>query len=197
MSPARLAEQLNEAARAQTVLTVMYRDALARWPPVIHTILPLAASKNVLRARDLATNRLRVFLLAQLEILTEAAAAVELAPPTRKTPEQVLASLVQELKRLGWHVSARGERLSVHLTHADGRPSRVTSAAITPRAPAPADAAAMPRVWSVVTPGIVRARTVGSLDEAVELFMAEARRHAPASRKDAARRPWPRRPRGQ
>jgi hypothetical protein len=198
VSPARLAEELNEAARAQTVLTVMYRDALARWPPVIHKILPLAASKSVLRARDLASNRIRVFLLAQLEILSEAQpGAAELRGPSRTTPEHVFASLVQELKGLGWHVSVSGERLSLHLTHGDGRPSRVASAAITPRTLALADPTAMSRLWSVVTPGITRARTVFSFDEAVELFMAEARRHAPAPRQDRARRPGSRRPRGQ
>jgi hypothetical protein len=189
VSPAPLTEQLNEAAQASTVVTILYRDAEARWPPTIHRILPIGATKTVLRARELASNRVRVFLLAQLQILSDVpvpapapVAKIERPARPRRTTREALASLVHELKRLGWHVTMRGDRLSVHETSPNGKPMKVAAAVIATRPADPREAGQRRRPWSVVTPGVVRGYTFASLDDAVELFMAEARRHAPALR---------------
>ena len=74
-------------------------------PETTHVVLPIAATSRVLRARDLVSSRMRVFLLAHLEIVGEAIeprAPIEAAPAPaarRPSPRELFAAVVEELQR--------------------------------------------------------------------------------------------------
>ena len=184
MSPALLADRLNEAAHTGTPITILYRDADRE---TTHRILPLAASNRVLRARDLASNQARVFLLTQLEILEEiddAPAAAKALPSPTPPPGEVLASLVDELKSLGWHVSVSSDRISVHPSHPDGKPMKTAAAYIARNSETKANTLSRRRrPWTVVAVGIAKARSFVTLDAAVGLFMTQVRLYAPSLRR--------------
>ena len=180
-----LADQLNQAAQSSTIVTILYRDADETRPPRVHRIVPIAATKKVLRARDVTDDRVRVLLLAQLTILSDtpvpSPSGADRPSTIRRSPtREVLTSVVGELKRLGWLVSVRGDRLSVHLAHSDGKPMAVASASIAPTARSPRGAPRKP--WTVATSNPIRVRSVGSLEEAVDHLMTYARQHAPTIR---------------
>jgi hypothetical protein len=190
MSPAMLASRLNEAAQAGTPLTILYGDANRQ---TTHRVLPIAASNRVLRARDLVSNQTKVFLLTQLEILDEpdhpvAPLASAAAPAARRpSTREVLVSLVDELKHLGWHVTLSRSRLSVHPSYSSGKPMNIAAAYI-------AHTSRFRRPWTVVAPGMPKARTFATRDRAVDLFMTHVRLHAPALR-ERRRRTTPKPPR--
>ena len=68
MSFSELAARLNTAAEAGAHVAIRY--ALGS-RAVTHRIKPIAATGTVLRAHDLNGNRMRVFLLAHLELVDE------------------------------------------------------------------------------------------------------------------------------
>ena len=196
MSPSAITARLNEAAEAGTPVTIVYRDPGR--PPATHRVLPIAATARVLRARDLASNEVKLFLLSQLEITAEVgeqqpAVAVVPAPEAspRRPAREILASTAPELERLGWHVALLDDRLAVHMTYPDGKPMRAVSASIVHNRhandPGPRGRR---RPWSVIGPGLPKARAFSTLEQAVAVFMDQARAHAPVHR---ARRS-PRRP---
>lgn len=209
MNPAALAARLNEAAQAGTPVTIVYRDA-GRPETTYRMILPIAASARVLRARDLASNQLRVFLLSQIELVTPdtpsageppggppvapvEAPQVPPAPPTPRlrTAEESLAAIVDELERLGWHVVVRGTRLSIHLSYSTGKPMKTAAGVIAQNA---AKTDAEPgrrrrRPWFVAAPGLPKARTFVTAEQAVALFLDHARAHAPSHRRRSAHGP--------
>lgn len=193
LSQALLAERLNEAAIARAPVTILYRDGSRE---SVHRVLPIAATTRVLRARDLATDRVRVFLLTHLVIVEEIADAAA-PPPGPATParppseRELMAAQVDELRRLGWHVVVASERLSVHLRHSDGKPIKAAAAYVARNTGKGISRVAMRRPWTVVAPGIPKARAIARLDKAIELFMTHARMHAPAARPRRARRQPP------
>jgi len=181
VSPALLAARLNEAARAGMPMTVVYRDG---YRETTHRILPVAATERVLRARDLASNEMRVFLLSHLEILEELEQGPSPAAPTPPSEADVLAAAAGELRLLGWHVMLSNERLHVHGRHASGQPLTVPTASIARHAETPGRLPRrLRRPWTVVGPGIPRARSFADLDKAMALFMTTARAHAPLRRR--------------
>lgn len=190
VSPAVLAARLNEAAQAGRPLTILYRDASE--PRRTHRIVPIGASSRVLRARDLASNRQRVFLLTQLELPEDepdaAVASREPAVASRMTctpsERETLAVVVDELNRLGCHVALSNRRLSVHALYSSGTPAKGAAAYIA-RTEAPR------RRWSVMAPGMPRRVPLARLEEAVALFMAHVRLHAPRLRRPQDGRPLP------
>lgn len=206
MNAAALAARLNEAARAGTPVTIVYRDA-GRPETTYRMILPIAASARVLRARDLASNQLRVFLLSQLELVTPdapdtraqggpPAAPVEAPqappPPARpRTAEETLAAIVDELERLGWHVVVLGTRLSIHLLYSSGTPMKTAAGVIAQNSgkKGAAPGSRRRRPWFVAAPGLPKARTFVTVEQAVALFLDQARAHAPIHRRRPAHGP--------
>jgi hypothetical protein len=173
MSPALLAT-LNEAIQAGTPLRVRYNDGARQ---TMHTVLPIVASTRLLRARDLVTRRWRIFLLRDLEIVMDDGGMPEMASVPAASPQtsiiEALPAVIDELRRLGWHVAATRDRLAVHLTHPDGKPIKIASALIVLRP------GAVRRPWSVVAPGLRLARAFPTLAEATALFMTQMRLNAP------------------
>ena len=182
MSPVLLADRLNEAARAGIALTILYR--VAGGGAVRYRILPIAATSRVLRARDLASDRMKAFLIEQLEVVPDDTETPPPPPaPPRPSDQDLLAAAVDELRRLGWHVVATRERLAVHLTHPDGKLVKAPAAYIAMNTPKRTTSRAVSRrPWTVVAPGMAKAHTLARLESAIELFMTHLRAHPPALR---------------
>ena len=180
MSISELVARLNAAAEASAAVTIRY--ALGS-RATTHRIVPAAAIGTVLRAHDLDANLMRIFLLAHVEQVDVPAPAL---PPQDEPPpseQERLAALVQTLTNFGWHVQLSSGRLAVHRLHPDGRPLGVAAAAIRRNAGMAAPKGLMRRPWTVVTPGIARAQSFRSLDEAISLFLRQTAQHAPALRR--------------
>ena len=180
MSFSELAARLNAAAGASTPVTIRYTLGSRA---TTHRIVPVAATGTVLRAHDLDANRMRIFLLAhveQVDVLAPAPPPQDESPPSE---QERLAALVQTLTNFGWHVQLSSGRLAVHRLHPDGRPLAVAAASIRRNAGMAAPKGPMRRPWTVVAPGIARAQTFRSLDEAISLFLRQTAQHAPAFRR--------------
>ena len=185
MSPALLAARLNAAAIAGTPVTIVYRDERRERT---YRVVPIAATDRVLRARDVTANVVRVFLLAQVTIVEEIEDPPTPAapPPSPPRARDVLAGVVDELRLLGWHVSHSSDRLAVHWRQANGEPLSVATVSVARNAE-PREGGGLShhpqRPWTVVGPGIPRARSFADLDKAIALFMTTAREHAPLRRR--------------
>ena len=184
MSPAPLVARLNAAAIAGTPVTIVYRD---EGRERTYRVIPIAATDRVLRARDVTANAVRVFLLAQVTIVEEIEDPPTPAAPPSSPPSalDVLAGVVDELRRLGWHVSLSSDRLAVHWRQANGEPLSVATVSVVRNAEAREGGFSRrpQRPWTVVGPGIPRARSFADLDKAMALFMTTARAHAPHRRR--------------
>jgi hypothetical protein len=186
MSSADLAARLNAAAMAGSTVTIVYRDDGRKRT---YRVVPIAATNRVLRARDVRSNVVRVFLLGQVAIVEESedAPASPAPPPGPPGAPDAFAGVVDELRQLGWHVSHSSARLAVHLRQADGEPLSVATVSIARNAGAQDGGRGLSRQlrrpWTVVGPGIAKARSFADLDKAVALFMTSARAHAPSRRK--------------
>ena len=183
MSPALLAARLNAAAVAGTPVTIVYRDDGRERT---YRVVPIAATDRVLRARDVTSNVVRVFLLAQVTIVEEIEdPPAPAAPPSPPGAPDVLAGVVDELRLLGWHVSHSSDRLAVHRRQANGEPVSVATVSIARNAEMHEGrlSCRVQRPWTVVGPGIPRARSFADLDKALALFMTTARAHAPLRRR--------------
>jgi hypothetical protein len=172
---------------AGTPVTIVYRDDGRERT---YRVVPIAATDRVLRARDVSSNAIRVFLLAQVaiveEIEEEDPPAPAAAPPhSQPSAPDALAGVVDELRLLGWHVSHSSERVAVHWRQANGEPLSVATVSIARNVEARAGGLSrrLQRPWTVVGPGIPRARSFGDLDKALALFMTTARAHAPLRRR--------------
>lgn len=184
MSLPELAARLNAAAEAGAAVGVRY--ALGS-RATAHRIVPIAATATVLRARDLDTGRVRVFLLQHLELID----APPPAPAPSRSPEdeaprsehERLAALVRTLTNFGWHVQLSDEGLSVHRVGIDGSPLGAAAASIRRNTGTAATAGAVRRPWTVVAPGLARAQSFRSLDPAISLFLRQAAQHAPVFRR--------------
>ena len=182
MSFSELAARLNAAAEAGAPVTIRY--ALGS-RATTHRVMPVAATGTVLRAHDLDANRMRVFLLAHVELVAGPAPAP--APPAQDEPrpseQERLAALVQTLTNFGWHVKLSSEGLAVHRLGADGTPLGVAAASIRRNAGTAGPTALVRRPWTVVAPGLVRAQAFHSLDQAISLFLRQTAQHAPVFRR--------------
>ena len=111
--------------------------------------------------------------------MPETTSAPAACPRTSIT--EALPAVIDELRRRGWYVAVTRDRLAVHLTHPDGKPIKIASALIVLRP------GAVRRPWSVVAPGLRKARAFPTLDAATALFMTQMGLHAPALLGDQAR----------
>jgi hypothetical protein len=186
VSLAELAARLNVAAEAGVPVTIRYTLGSRA---TTHRILPVAATATVLRARDVDADRMRVLLLQHVELVAAPARPGEpaTAAPPRKAaaPEdhERLASLVETLWNLGWHVRQSTDGIAVYALRADGTPMRVATVSISRNKPGPAQTRRLRRPWTVVSPGLPRARPFGAFDLAMRVFLREATLHAPGFRR--------------
>ena len=177
-----LAARLNAAAEARATVGIRYAVASRA---TAHRIVPVAATATVLRARDLDTGRVRVFLLQHLELI-EAPPSAPALPPSQDDSSlrehERLAAHVRALTNFGWHVTLSSEGLAVHRPGPDGMPLSVEAASIRRNAGTAATIGLVRRPWRIVAPGRSRARSFRSLDEAIYLFLRQAAQHAPVFR---------------
>ena len=182
MSFSELAARLNAAAEAGAPVTIRY--ALGS-RATTHRIVPVAATGTVLRARDLDVNRTRVLLLAHVE-LVDVPVLAPTPPPEDASPaseRERFAALVQTLANFGWHVKLSSEGLAVHRLRPDGTPISVAAASIRRNAGTEAPTGLVRRPWTVVAPGLARAQSFRSFDQAIALFLRQTAQHAPALRR--------------
>ena len=184
MSQPELAARLKAAAEAGATVDIRY--ALGS-RATTHRIVPIAATATVLRARDLDTGRVRVFLLQHLELINPSAPAPTPPPPPEeerpRSDHDRLAALVRTLTNFGWHVKLSGEGLAVHRAGIDGSPMSAAAASIRRNTGTAATTGPVRRPWTVVAPGLARAQSFRSLDQAISLFLRQTAQHAPVFRR--------------
>ena len=186
MTLPELSALLNAAAQAGAEVTIRYSLGSR---PTTHRIVPIAATGTVLRARDVNADRMRVFMLAHVELLDSPARPPiepEPAPPAEARPRgehERLAALVETLKAFGWHVRWSSDGIAVHALRAGGAPMSAAAASIVRNAGGAAQTRRLRRPWTVMAPGLPRARSLGTLEQAITLFMRQAALHAPALRR--------------
>ena len=185
MSLAELASRLNVAAEAGVLVAIRYTRSSH---PTTHRIVPVAATATVLCARDVEADLMRVFLLQHVEIVAASAPVAEPAPApppreqARPGDHERLASLVEPLCSLGWHVRQSSDGIAVYALRADGTPMGVATASITRNVPGAAERRRSRPRWTVVAPGLPWEGPFGALDQAIAVFLREATLHAPALR---------------
>ncbi len=186
MSLAELASRLNVAAAAGVLVAIRYTLGSRA---TRHRILPVAATATVLRARDVDADLMRVFLLQHVELVAASALVDEPAPapPPREDPplgdHGRLASLVETLGSLGWHVRQSSDGIAVYALRADGTPMGVATVSISRNVAGAAQTRRLRRPWTVVAPGLPWEGPFGALDQAIAVFLREATLHAPAFRR--------------
>ena len=171
-------KRLNEAAEAGEVITVVYHGGSQ--PGTKRRLSPIKATPRELRARDLATDEVKTFLVAKIEIVSENHPAKEYVSGFVAQPEftglvDALGSKVKELEAVGWHVNLSESSVSVHRYFKNGQPRKGGDAGILKN-----DEEGSNRPWYVFGPDLVTARTFSHLEKAVELFLEQALNHAPA-----------------
>lgn len=90
--------------------------------------------------------------------------------------QERLAALVKTLRNLGWHVKLSSRGIAIHVLAPDGTPTSLAAACIRRKVGIAAP-------WTVMAPGLARARSFGSLDHAIFVFLRQAAEHAPAARR--------------
>jgi len=190
-----LLARLAEARRNGEVLRIAYHGGSQ--PGSAREISPMSISGDDLIAHDLATDEVRTFKLAKIEVINDGVQVVEYdatrPPPAEDTTSlgETFAGAHQELERLGWHVQILPDSLSLHGFFKNGKPRKTPIIGINysesvvdifddfdgrglqeVRHPSK-------RPYYVYSPGFEQARTFAVKSKAVELFWEEARRLAP------------------
>src|SRR5262245_22312508 len=179
---AALAARFNAAALAGTACTIVYREEGRAG--TTHSVEPIAATSRVLRARDVFTRQVKVFLLAWVEIQSDGAAVVAAPLPLGgrgRTDRELLAAAAGELRAQGWHAVASSKGVSVYRIDGEGTPLRIATASIVRRERS-RDGTRGPgleRPWTVVVRGTPDARAFATLESAIAFFVNEARARAP------------------
>jgi hypothetical protein len=174
-------KRLNEAAKAGEVITVVYHGGSQ--PGTKRRLSPIKATSRELRARDIATDEVKTFLVSKIEIVPDNHPAKEyvagfLAPPKFKDLLEALGSKVKELEAMGWYVNLSESNISVHRYLKNGKPRKGGDAGISKYEEG------SNRPWYVFGPDLATARTFSHLEKAVELFLEQAVSHAPAKQSD-------------
>jgi len=170
-------KRLNEAAEAGEVITVVYYGGSQ--PGTKRRLTPIKATPIELRARDIATDEVKTFLVSKIEIVPDNHPAKEYVPGFVAQPKfadllEALGSKVKELQAIGWYVSLSENSVSVHRYFRNGKPRKGADAGILKYEEG------SNRPWYVFGPDLATARTFSHLEKAVELFLIQALNHAPA-----------------
>jgi hypothetical protein len=174
-------KRLNEAAKAGEVITVVYHGGSQ--PGTKRLLRPIKATLRELRARDIATDEVKTFLVSKIEIVPDNHPAKEyiagfVARPKFKDLLEALGSKVKELETIGWYVNLSESSISVHRYLKNGKPRKGGDAGILKYEEG------SNRPWYVFGPDLATARTFSHLEKAVELFLEQAVSHAPAKQSD-------------
>lgn len=97
-----------------------------------------------------------------------------MSPPIFTNLLEAFGSKVKELQAVGWYVNLSESSVSVHRYFRNGKPRKGADAGILK------NEEGSNRPWYVFGPDLVTARTFSHLEKAVELFLEQALRHAPA-----------------
>jgi hypothetical protein len=174
-------KRLNEAAEAGEVITVVYHGGSQ--PGTKRRLSPIKATPRELRARDIATDEVKTFLVSKIEIVPDNHPAKEyvpgfVAPPKFTDLLEALGSKVKELEAIGWYVNLSESSISVHRYFKNGKPRKDGDAGILK------DQEGSNRPWYVFGPDLATARTFSHLEKAVELFLQQAVNYAPAKKSE-------------
>jgi hypothetical protein len=171
-------KRLNEVAEAGEVITVVYHGGSQ--PGTKRRLSPIKSTPRELRARDLATNEVKTFLVSKIELVPENHPAKQYVSGFVAQPEftgflDSLGSKVKELEAVGWHVNLSESSVSVQRYFKNGKPRKGGDTGILKN-----DEEGSNRPWYVFGPDLATARTFSHLEKAVELFLEQALNHAPA-----------------
>lgn len=169
--------RLNEAAETGETIAIIYHGGSQ--PGTKRRLSPIKATPKELRARDLATDEVKTFLISKIEIVQDNHPATEYVPGFVAPSEftnllEALGSKVKELEAIGWYVNLSESSVSVHRYFKNGKPRKGGDAGILK------NEEGTNRPWYVYGPDLVTARTFSHFGKAVELFLEQAFSHAPA-----------------
>lgn len=124
-----LRDRLAVAARAGEVLRVVYHGGSQ--PGAVREISPIRVADAEVAARDLATDIVKVFKLAKIELADRGTNAPEYDPTLtdgHADPQTIGDAFdeakLSELEALGWHVVASKDSISTHRFFKNGNPRK-------------------------------------------------------------------------
>lgn len=195
-----LADVLDEAISSKTSIMIIYHGGSQ--PGAKREITPLMILGAKLRARDVVSNRAKLFDLAKIELADgQAAPAYVEKQSERRTVSNLLQGKVGELTALGWRVemtedsaelfAPRKKEPVIYIKESDSQKSEVLIIGVD--GASFTSETTIERSWAVLGPGIaaaivdpepgedlsVRYKKLGA---AISAFLREARQHAPKRR---------------
>lgn len=176
-----LVERLKQASEAGEIITIVYNGGSQ--PGTKRQISPIKVTQREVRARDMAANEVKTFLVSKLEIVSENHPANDyvvgvVLPPEATNLVELLKAKVKELENLGWHVKLSELGVSVHRYFKNGKPRKGADVGIMKQE----DSTSRP--WYVWGPDLASARTFSHLDKVVALFLEQANKYAPNRQPD-------------
>ncbi|MFM2006423.1 MAG: hypothetical protein RLZZ09_2078 [Pseudomonadota bacterium] len=170
-------KRLTEAAENGEIVTIVYHGGHQAGSK--RQISPMKVTVLECRARDIATEEVKNYLISKIEIVSddfdaaEYIAGMSLPPATDDFADldEALGPKVAELQALGWHVNLSPNEVSLHLYFKNGQPKKGAQTGILNNGTA--------RPWYVFGPDLASARTYTKLGKAITLFLEQAHQHAP------------------
>ncbi len=196
-----LAHELALLARESRTVVILYHGGSQ--PGTKRQILPVSVSGNRVRARDLASDEVKIFSLDKIEIVAEdylASEYVKKESVNNRTTNllDLLKKEAEELEHLGWEVKLTEESIKLHTRSKNGT---ITPAAtvglrrnydqvitIALDSGTHTSEISSDRPWYVFGPDFLEAlvepepeagQTYKYLSKAVRVFLDQAHRHAP------------------
>jgi hypothetical protein len=117
--------KIQEAIATGEVLTIRYQGGTQ--PGTIRNISPIRISGDKVRARCLASNVVKTFVISKIELSKGSNDVDSRWDPTRKDKLKYedLNSFIEpnkaELEKMGWHVNFSDNHISLHRSYKNGR----------------------------------------------------------------------------
>lgn len=188
-----LYERLKVAAKAGEVVRIIYHGGSQ--PGTVREIYPIRVATLEISARDLATDIVKTFKLAKIELVDDVTDAPEYdaAHSDISEPAGIIEALDgkhSELENLGWHVAFSEDEASVYRFFKNGKPRKtadvslsydefVTDLFVDDDGELHEDARHSTRPYRVDSLRFASGRTFGKLSRAAALFLEEAHGLAP------------------
>ena len=128
-----LQRRLEIAAKAGEVVRIIYHGGSQ--PGTVREISPIRVATLEILARDLATDIVKTFKLAKIELVEDATDAPEyVSHPDVPEPAGIIEALDgkrPELENLGWHVTFSEDEASVYRFFKNGKPRKTPDVSLS------------------------------------------------------------------
>jgi hypothetical protein len=206
-----ISDRLRSLARQRESITILYHGGSQ--PGTKREIFPISVTGKRVRARELANDEVKTFSLDKIEIVAEDYAAKDYVSREKVDNQvrnllDVLKNEVQELEQLGWEVMRTEDAIKLYNRSKTGKITRHATVGLrrnydqvlTITLDGGSNSSrehSSDRPWYVFGPDFLDAlvepepeagQTYKYLSKAVRVFLEQARRHAPCSKKETRRR---------